>query len=61
MLMPEDVIDYIVVHELAHIAEKNHSAAFHAVVARYMPDHKARRKKLRAIEREMFSLTSRGR
>jgi len=53
MLLPDELIDYIVVHELAHIKVKNHSAAFYAVVARYMPDYKERRKKLRAIQREL--------
>ena len=47
MLLPSELIDYIVVHELAHIKEKNHSAAFYAVVARYMPDYKDRRKRLK--------------
>lgn len=47
MLLPDDLIDYIVVHELAHIKEKNHSAAFYTVVARYMPDYKDRRKRLK--------------
>lgn len=43
MQYPSEAIDYVVVHELAHIRHKNHSAAFHALVARYLPDHKARR------------------
>jgi len=47
MLLPNELIDYIVVHELAHIEEKNHSAAFYAVVARYIPDYKDRRKHLK--------------
>jgi hypothetical protein len=47
MLLPDELIDYIVVHELAHIKEKNHSAAFYTVVAQYMPDYKDRQKRLR--------------
>ena len=47
MLLSDELIDYIVVHELAHIKEKNHSVAFYAVVARYMPDYKDRRKRLK--------------
>jgi len=47
MLLPDELIDYIVVHELAHIKEKNHSKAFYAVVARYMPDYKERQKLLK--------------
>lgn len=37
---PEEVIDYIVVHELAHRKEMNHSQAFYDVVASVMPDYK---------------------
>ncbi len=49
MLYPEDAIDYVVVHELAHILHKDHSAAFHDCVARVLPDHKRRRARLRAL------------
>lgn len=42
MAYPEAVIDYVVVHELAHIRHKNHSADFYAFVARFLPDYKAR-------------------
>lgn len=49
MLYPEDAIDYVVVHELAHILHKNHGAAFHDCVARVLPDHKRRRALLRAL------------
>jgi hypothetical protein len=47
MLLPDDLIDYIIVHELAHVKEKNHSKAFYAVVASYIPDYKDRQKRLR--------------
>lgn len=42
MLYPMEAIDYIVVHELAHIRVKNHSPAFYEEVERYMPDYKKR-------------------
>ncbi len=41
-----DAIDYVVVHELAHIRNKNHSRAFWAEVGSVLPDWKQRRKKL---------------
>lgn len=47
MLYPEAAIDYVVVHELAHIVHKDHSPAFHALVASVLPDHKQRRRLLR--------------
>ena len=33
-------VDYVVVHELAHIKHHNHSKAFYDFVARFMPDYK---------------------
>lgn len=47
MRYPQAAIDYVVVHELAHIVHKNHSPAFYALIAQYMPDWKARRALLR--------------
>lgn len=47
MSYPEEAIDYVVVHELAHIRHKDHSPAFHAFVASVLPDHLERRKLLR--------------
>ncbi len=47
MQYPPEAIDYVVVHELAHIRYKNHSAAFYALIADYLPDHIARRALLR--------------
>ena len=42
MQYPEEAIDYVVVHELAHIRHRNHGPDFYAEVARYMPDYKRR-------------------
>lgn len=43
MRWQEAAIDYVVVHELAHIIHKNHSAAFHREIEAILPDHRARR------------------
>ena len=47
VLMPERIQDYLVVHELAHRLEMNHSAAFWAVVERILPDYRERQRWLR--------------
>ncbi|MBP3401596.1 MAG: M48 family metallopeptidase [Clostridia bacterium] len=47
MLYPEAAIDYVVVHELAHLIEMNHSARFYRIVAAVMPDYKERQKMLK--------------
>lgn len=50
VMAPLAVLDYVVVHELAHIAEKNHSKKFWARVERLMPDYRAHRAWLRGNE-----------
>ena len=42
MQFPDEVIEYVVVHELAHRKEMNHSARFYAIIATYIPDYKRR-------------------
>lgn len=41
---PKEIIEYVVVHELAHIVHKNHSAQFWALVTKYQPNWKEKRK-----------------
>lgn len=50
---PSEVIDYVVIHELAHIPERNHSPRFWRKVAEFSPDHLAHRKWLRLHERQI--------
>lgn len=47
ILMPPEVLDYVVVHELAHRKEMNHSARFWAEVEKVLPDYKKRRRWLK--------------
>ena len=43
---PKECLEYIVVHELAHLQEANHSPRFHAIVERYLPEWRERKKLL---------------
>lgn len=47
MAYPLEAIDYVVVHELAHLRFMDHQAGFHALVAEILPDWEARRALLR--------------
>ena len=47
MRFPDEAVDYVVVHELAHLKEMNHSKRFYDVVASVMPDYKRRRRYLK--------------
>lgn len=47
MLYPEDAIDYVVVHELAHLVEMNHSSKFYKIVEKILPDYKQRQRMLK--------------
>jgi len=47
IMAPIEIIDYVVVHELCHLKEMNHSARYWALVAETVPGHKTRRKWLR--------------
>lgn len=40
MQAPPEAVDYIIIHELCHLKEMNHSAAFWELVARYCPQYK---------------------
>lgn len=47
MLYPEAAREYVVVHELAHRKEMNHSKNFYAIIAAVMPDYKYRKRLLK--------------
>ena len=47
MRYPAEAVEYVVVHELAHIRHKNHGREFYAFIASVLPDYKEREKLLR--------------
>lgn len=47
MQYPPQAIDYVVVHELAHIKHKDHSAKFYALIEQYLPQYRQYRAMLR--------------
>lgn len=48
--MPKPCIDYVILHELCHLQEPNHSPAYYRLLDRVLPDWRQRRDKLNAIE-----------
>ena len=46
MQVPKHYIDYVIVHELCHLAEHNHSKRYYALLDRMMPDWRERRQRL---------------
>lgn len=49
VLIPLELADYVIVHELCHLRELNHSPRFWAHVARHVPDYKHKRKTLNRL------------
>lgn len=47
LFAPQDVIDYVIIHELAHFQEMNHSPRYWKIVADAMPDYKDKEKWLK--------------
>lgn len=46
---PKECVDYVILHELCHLREFNHSAAFYALLSRVLPDWKRRRERLNRL------------
>jgi predicted metal-dependent hydrolase len=54
MLCPEEVLDYVVVHELCHLHEFNHSPRFWALVAAQLPDYEVWKKWLKTHTEDLY-------
>jgi predicted metal-dependent hydrolase len=53
IMAPEPVIDYVIIHELIHLKEMNHSKKFWELVARYCPGWKEHKKWLKQHEADL--------
>jgi predicted metal-dependent hydrolase len=49
IFLPESLMDYLIVHELCHLGELNHSKRFWDLVAQTIPDYKEKRAHLRRV------------
>ncbi len=52
-MYPERLMELVILHELAHRSEMNHSAAFYRVLAGYLPDHRDRDRELKSWSRRL--------
>lgn len=50
--LPERIADYIIVHELCHLGELNHSGKFWKLVAQIFPDYRVLRSQLKKVRLE---------
>ena len=46
-MIPVELADYVIIHELCHLKEMNHSASFWNLVEKYLPDYREKRNRLK--------------
>ena len=51
LFLPEALFEYVIVHEVCHLREMNHSPRFWALVAQMVPDYRVRKQKLQSYSR----------
>jgi predicted metal-dependent hydrolase len=54
ILTPKSVLDYVVIHELAHLKEMNHGHKFWALVEKYDPDYREHRRWLKRNQQHLY-------
>ena len=47
LFVPDDVLDYVIIHELTHLKEMNHSDKFWSIIKKIMPDYRQKEKWLK--------------
>ena len=53
IMADEKTVDYVVVHELAHTIEHNHSKKFWVIVGKYIPDYEMCKQNLKKLQEEL--------
>ncbi len=53
VFLPEEIVEYILIHELCHLRQMNHSESFWKEVAEYCPDYMILRQRLRTLEKTL--------